>query len=620
VVLDLHGAARFDSIDRNPGGSIKTYTTPGAVQVNSGRNVVQQLLKRVDEAPSHPALAYRDGDVFVEVSTADMWVTIHELAAGFIASGVQKGDRVALHCGTRIEFTYFDYAIWAAGAATTTIYETSSAEQVKWILSDSGSVALITENGDTLAAYEAVANEVPGCDTVFVIDDGALEELSSMATDETRAEVDRRVAAIDHGDLATLVYTSGTTGMPKGCVLTHYNFAWEVAQLDGSAPGLMGEDNRTFMFLPLAHIFARAVQAAAVSTGVTIGFSTGLANLLEELPMFKPTWVFSVPRVFEKVYNGAKQKADADGKGKIFDKAVRVAIAYSQGIERGKITVGAKLIHGVFDKLVYSKIRALFGGDVRYAISGGAPLGARLGHFFRGAGVVILEGYGLTETTAGATLNRPDAIKVGTVGRPIQGTSIRIANDGEVLIKGGQVYSGYWNNDSATRDALTDDGWFRSGDLGVLDDDGFLSITGRKKEIIVTASGKNVAPAVLEDRMRSNVLVSQVMVVGDAKPFIAALVTLDADAIGPWAAVHGLGDLSPAELATNDEVIAEVQKAVDYANKAVSKAEAVKTFRVLPRDLSIQGGELTPTLKVKRSVVASMYAGVIDGIYGRVAS
>lgn len=577
--------------------------------------MVQQLLKRVDEAPDHPALAYRDGDVFVDVSTAEMWTTVHGLAAGLIALGVQKGDRVALHCGTRIEFTYFDYAIWAAGAATTTIYETSSEEQVKWILADSGSVALITENSETLAAYEAVASEISGCDSVLVIEDGALEKLSAMATDETRAEVDRRVAAIEHSDLATLVYTSGTTGMPKGCVLTHHNFAWEVAQLDGSAADLMGEGNRTFMFLPLAHIFARAVQAAAVSTGVTLGFSTGLPNLLEELPMFKPTWVFAVPRVFEKVYNGAKQKADADGKGRIFDKSVSVAIAYSQGIQRGKIKIGTRLIHGVFDKLVYSKIRALFGGDVTYAISGGAPLGARLGHFFRGAGIVILEGYGLTETTAGATLNRPDAIRVGTVGRPIQGTSIRIADDGEVLIRGGQVYSGYWNNESATREALTDDGWFHSGDIGVLDDDGFLSITGRKKEIIVTAAGKNVAPAVLEDRMRSNPLISQVMVVGDAKPFIAALVTLDADAMGLWAASHGLDDASPADLATNDKVIAEIQKAVDYANKAVSKPEAVKVFRVLLRDLSIEGGELTPTLKVKRSVVASKYAGVIDEIY-----
>lgn len=398
--------------------------------------------------------------------------------------------------------------------------------------------------------------------------------------------------------------------------MTHRNFAWEVAQISGSAEALMGEGNRTFMFLPLAHIFARAVQAASVSTGVTLGFSTGVANLLEELPMFKPTWVFSVPRVFEKIYNGAKQKADADGKGAIFDKAASVAIAYSQGIERGKVTIGTKIAHGVFDKLVYSKIRGLFGGDVTHAISGGAPLGARLGHFFRGAGVVVLEGYGLTETTAGATINRPDAIKIGTVGRPIQGTSVRIAEDGEVLIKGGQVFAGYWNNEEATGEVLADEGWFHSGDIGVLDDEGFLSITGRKKEIIVTASGKNVAPALLEDRMRSNVLVSQVMVVGDKKPFIAALVTLDEDAVGPWCAAHGVDEAPASELVSNEAVRTEVQSAVDYANKAVSRPESIKEFRILEQDLTIEGGELTPTLKVKRSVVASKNAAVIEEIYG----
>jgi len=464
--------------------------------------------------------------------------------------------------------------------------------------------------------YQEVADTLPECANAFVIEDGAVDKLRSMATNATRAEVDSRVENIAHSDLATLVYTSGTTGMPKGCELTHLNFAWEVTQVEGSLAELVGEGNRTLMFLPLAHIFARLVQVVSVSTGATIGFSTGIPNLLEELPMFKPTYAFSVPRVFEKIYNGAEQKAHADGKGRIFDQAVNVAIAYSQGVQRGKIKVGTKLAHSVFDKLVYSKIRALFGGDVSYAISGGAPLGARLGHFFRGAGITILEAYGLTETTAGATLNRPGAIKIGTVGRPIPGTSLRIAEDGEVLIKGDQVFSGYWNNETATAEALADDQWFHSGDIGVLDDDGFLSITGRKKEIIVTAAGKNVAPAVLEDRMRSNPLVSQVMVVGDAKPFIAALVTLDPDAASAWAAAQGLTDASMEQLAQNEDLITDVQSAVDEANQAVSRAEAIKAFRVLPQDLSIEGGELTPTLKVKRSVVASKYARVIEEIYG----
>jgi len=594
---------------------MKTYTSPGGVTVPPSVNAVQQLMVRADNRPDYPALMYRKGDEFVPVSTKEFWGTVLELAAGLIAAGIAKGDRVALHSGTSIEFTYFDYAIWAAGAATTTIYETSSPEQVRWILNDSGSSVLVSENAATLAAYDEVSEDIPECRAVFVIEDGAVEALKAMATDETRAEAKHRIAAISHDDLATLVYTSGTTGMPKGCILTHKNFVWEVMNIQGSLSELLSEGNRTLMFLPLAHIFARVVQSASISFGVTIAYSSGIPNLLEELPMVKPTWVFSVPRVFEKIYNGAKAKAKAGGQGGIFDKAADTAIAYSQGIERGKVTVATKIAHTAFDKVIYTRIRALFGGECKYAISGGAPLGARLGHFFRGVGVIALEGYGLTETTAGATVNRPDAIRVGTVGLPVQGGSIRIADDGEVLIKGGHVFSGYWNNEQATSEAFVDD-WFRSGDIGVLDNEGFLSITGRKKEIIVTAAGKNVAPAVLEDRMRSHSLVSQAMVIGDARPFIAALVTVDEEALPVWAVAHGKEALSTGELHKDEDLAAEIQKAVDEANKAVSRAEAVKTFRILPEELSIAGGELTPTLKVKRSVVASKYAGLIEEIYG----
>ena len=594
---------------------MKTYTSPGGVTVPPSVNAVQQLMVRADNQPDYPALMYRDGDQFVTVSTKEFWDTVVELAAGLIAAGISKGDRVALHSATRIEFTYFDYAIWAAGAAVTTIYDTSSPEQIKWILNDSGSRALVSENEATVAAYDEVSKDIPECRGVFVIENGAVAALQAMATDETRAEARQRIASIAHDDLATLVYTSGTTGMPKGCILTHKNFVWETVNLQGSLSGLLCEGNRTLMFLPLAHIFARVVQAASVSVGVTIAYSSGIPNLLEELPMVKPTWVFSVPRVFEKIYNGAKAKADASGQGAIFDKATETAIAYSQGIERGKTTVGTKIAHTAFDKVIYSRIRALFGGECTYAISGGAPLGARLGHFFRGVGVIALEGYGLTEVSAAATVNRPDAIRVGTVGLPIQGGSIRIASDGEVLIKGGHVFSGYWNNDEATSEAFVD-GWFRSGDIGVLDHEGFLSITGRKKEILVTAAGKNVAPAFLEDRMRSNSLVSNVMVIGDAQPFIAALVTVDEETLPRWAAARGKEDLSTAQLHQDEDLVAEIQKAVDGANEAVSRAEAIKTFRILPSDLSIDGGELTPTLKIKRSVVASKHAALIEEIYG----
>ena len=594
---------------------MQTYTPPDGPTVPPNVNAVQQLMVRADAAPDHPALAYRDGDRFTTVSTREFWETVRELAAGLVAAGVKPGDRVGLHCGTRIEFTYFDYAIWAAGAAATTIYETSSPEQVRWILSDSGAVALVSENAATMAAFEEVEKELHGVTRVFVIENGAVEALEKLATDETRKEVSRRIANISHDDLATLVYTSGTTGMPKGCVLTHHNFVWEVASLETAIAEIVTPDNRTLMFLPLAHIFARAVQSVCVATGVTIYYSSGIPSLLEELPMAKPTWVFSVPRVFEKIYNGAKAKADADGKGSIFDKAAATAIGYSQGIERGKVTVGTKLAHGLFDKLVYGKIRALFGGEIKYTISGGAPLGARLGHFFRGVGITALEGYGLTETTAGATLNTPGAMRVGTVGRPLPGASIGIADDGEVLIKGGMIFSGYWKNEEATHEALDGD-WFHSGDIGVLDGEGFLSITGRKKEIIVTAAGKNVAPAVLEDRMRSHPLISQVMVIGDARPFIAALVTIDEEVLERWAAANDKAGGGVHRFLSDEDLLAEVQLAVDEANKAVSHAEAIKEFRLLTRDLSVAGGELTPTLKVRRSVVFAKYADLIDDIYG----
>jgi long-chain acyl-CoA synthetase len=593
---------------------MQNYTTPGEKPVPQNCNVVSLLRHRVENHATDAALAYREGDRFVSVSTADLWAEVHAIAAGLVAAGVEKGDRVALHSATRIEFTFFDYAIWAAGAATTTIYDTSSAEQVEWIMSDSGSVAIITENADTQAVFDEVAANLPSCENVFTIEDDAVEKLKALATDESRAEVDRRISQISHDDLATLVYTSGTTGMPKGCTLTHYNFAWTVSQLDDSVADLMAPGNRTLMFLPLAHIFARAVQSSCVTNGVTLGYSTGVPELIAEMAMFKPTWVFSVPRVFEKIYNGAQQNAEANGKGKIFDRAAGVAIAYSQGIERGKIGMTTKVAHSLFDKLVYSKIRALFGGEAMYAISGGAPLGERLGHFFRGIGVTPLEGYGLTETTAAATLNLPNAIRIGTVGRPILGESVRIADDGEVLLKGGNVFKGYWNNESATSEALSDD-WFSTGDLGALDADGFLTITGRKKELIITAAGKNVAPTVLEDRMRSHALISQVMVVGDSKPFIAALVTLDTDALPGWASAHGFEDVPVGELVEHEAVIAEVDGAVKDANKAVSKAESIKTYRIVAEDFTIESGELTPTLKLKRSVVATNHAAVIEEIY-----
>ncbi len=595
---------------------MKTFTTPGEVTVDPSDNPISALLGLAAEDPDLASLAYRDGDRFVDVTAADFAARVEELAAGLVALGIEKGSRIGLFSATRMEFTILDYAIWAAGCATVTIYETSSAEQVQWIMGNSEAVGIFCETAGMKAVYDEVAAELPAAEHVFVIEDGALDQIASLATEEARAEVANRIAAIDHDDLATLVYTSGTTGRPKGCVITHGNFIWTVRQVEAVLGELTGRDQRQLMFLPLAHIFARLVQVVCVSAGVKIGYSTGIPNLTEELAIFKPTWVFSVPRVFEKIYNAAKLKADDEGKGKIFDLAAGVAIAYSKGLQAGKVPLAVKAQHALFDKLVYGKLRAVFGGEMRYAISGGAALGARLGHFFRGLGITPLEGYGLTETTAASTVNPPDAVRIGTVGRPLPGVTVGIADDGEVMIRGKHIFKGYWRNEAATKEALEPDGWFHSGDIGVLDDAGYLSITGRKKELIVTAGGKNVAPAVLEDRLRSDPLVSQAMVVGDAKPFIAALIAIDAEALPAWAHAHGKSANGLADLIDDPDLRAEIDKAIAYANKAVSKAEAIKTYRILPRDLSIEGDELTPTLKVKRSVVAAKYADLIADIYG----
>ena len=382
----------------------------------------------------------------------------------------------------------------------------------------------------------------------------------------------------------------------------------------GAASELLNENSVTLMFLPLAHVFANMVQAAQIHAGGRIAFSTGIPNLVEELAMVQPTWVFSVPRVFEKIYNSAEQRAIDGGKGAIFGRAVDTAIAFSEQSQAGRVSLGTKLKHTIFDRLVYGKLRAVFGGRLEFAISGGAALGDRLGHFFAGIGVSVLEGYGLTETTAGSTLNRPDAIRIGTVGQPIPGVTVRIADDGEVLIKGEHIFPGYWNNDAATAETIRD-GWFHSGDIGELDKDGYLRITGRKKELIVTAGGKNVAPAVLEDKIRANALISQCMVVGDNRPFIGALVTIDPDAFPRWAEENGK-EGSVGDLVNDDGLRAGVQAAIDDANATVSKAESIREFRILPEDFSIEGGEMTPTLKVKRNVVADHYASAIADIYG----
>ncbi len=590
------------------------FTSPGGVTIDPAATVPDTLWVHEREHPNRAAMSYRDGDAFVDISTREFAENVRRIAAGFIALGLQRGDRIGLFSPTRAEFTYFDYAIWTAGGATVTIYDSSSDEQVEWIVKDSGLKVIVCADQALVDVYNKRAAGLGTVDHVFSIEDGAVAHLTETGKNVSDDDVMARASEVSGKDLATLVYTSGTTGLPKGCHITHTNFVWTARTAQAAVPDVWYPGASTLFFLPLAHIFARITQVASVEAGVKMSYSTGLPQLSEELSMTNPTYVFSVPRVFEKIYNSAVAKATDEGKGAIFGKATETAIAFAQQTQAGKVGLSTKIKHAIFDKLVYTKLRDALGGNVKHAISGGAPLGERLGFYFQGIGINVLEGYGLTETTAASTVGRPGLNKVGTVGTPIPGVSVRIAEDGEILIKGPNIFSGYWNNDSATAESISLDGWFRSGDLGSLDDEGFLRITGRKKEIIVTTGGKNVAPAVLEDRLRSCPLISQCMVVGDAQPFIAVMVTIDPDEYPRWAERNGK-TATIVDMIDDADLRSEISGAIDAVNSAVSKAEAIKEFRILPEDFTIEGGEMTPTLKVKRKVVAEKYANVMASIY-----
>lgn len=593
---------------------LRQFTTPGEVELNPDENLLTELWRREEQNPNDPILLYRDGNRFESVTYSEMAARVRRLAAGLIALGLEPGARVCLFSPTRYEFTLLDYAIWAAGCATVTIYDTSSADQVNWIVTDSGAEVLFCGGDDLRKVFDDAMDGVDNPPRIFSIDGNGLDELIEAGAEITDEQVKERAASVGQDDLATLVYTSGTTGMPKGCELTVRNFVWTVRQAESLLTDVLHPGAVTLMFLPLAHSFARIVQVGSVVTGAQMAYSTGLANLTEELGMVRPTWLFAVPRVFEKVYNGAAQKAADDGKGRIFEFASKIAGAWSRQMGEGRVKLGTRLLHGLFDRLVYSKIRDVMGGRVAYAISGASGLGERLGHFFHGVGLKVLEGYGLTETSAASAVNPPDAIRIGTVGQPVPGLSAAIAEDGEILLKGPGVFRGYWKNPKATAEVFTDDGWFQTGDLGSMDESGYLRITGRKKEIIVTASGKNVAPAVLEDRLRAHPLVSQTIVVGDDRPYVAALVTIDAEQYPGWAERNDI-ELPLEEALEHPKLLEEIQEAVDYANRAVSRAESIRKFRVLPIDFTIEGEELTPTLKVKRNVVGERYKGDIEQLY-----
>lgn len=595
---------------------MQTAITEAIVPSTTEGTLADLPQRNAAHSPDHAAFRIRDGGAWTVKTARQFADEVDALAKGFIAAGVRQGDHVGLLARTRYEWTLVDFALWAAGAIPVPIYETSSADQMEWILKDSHAVGIVVEADRHNAILDEVVGSLDELRHRWIIDAGALDELSAAGaevSDDTLAEA---CAGLDRTSAATIIYTSGTTGRPKGVELTHGNFldlsenaaAEMKAVLD--APGAS-----TLLFLPLAHVFARFIEVLCVHARVTMGHSYDIKNLLDDFAAFQPTFILAVPRVFEKVFNSAEAKAVGEGKGKIFGAATATAVAWSQSLDSGQTSLVLKVKHWVFDKLVYSKLRAAMGGRIQFAVSGGAPLGDRLGHFYRGIGVTILEGYGLTESTAPATVNLPTRIKIGTVGPPLPGVAIRIAEDGEILMKGVNIFPRYHDNPEATAEAIVD-GWFHTGDIGRLDEDGYLKITGRKKEILVTAGGKNVAPTVLEDRLRAHPLVSQCIVVGDQKPFIAALVTIDEEMLPGWASNHGLEGLTVEQARTNEVVRQEIQRAVDDANTAVSKAESIRKFEILAVDFTEESGHLTPSLKLKRNVVMHDFADEVAALYG----
>jgi len=594
---------------------MREVAVPPLSTIADSGGLADVVFTNAEEAPSDTAFRRKINGTWRNVTTAQFRTEVVEVAKGLVAKGIKQGDRVGILSANCYEWTLFDFAIWAAGAVSVPIYVTSSEEQIEWIMSDSGAVAVVAENGALEAKVEAVRGTLPALKHIWRIDTDAVSGLVAAGQDTPGSAVDERRAAVTPDDLATIIYTSGTTGRPKGVVLTHRNLLAAVGNaVEYLGPMFKGEDAATLLFLPLAHVFGRMVEVGAVMARATLGHWADVKTLTDNLAVFRPTFILSVPYVLEKVYNGARQKAHAGGKGKIFDAAAATAIAYSEAGERAGL--GLKLKHALFDRLVYSKLRAALGGQVKYAISGGAALGTRLTHFFRGVGITVFEGYGLTESTAASVVNAPGLFKPGTVGKPLPGTAVRIAPDGEIQLRGDGVFDRYWQNEPATKEAIDGEGWFSTGDLGDLDADGFLRITGRKKEILVTSGGKNVAPSVIEDRIAAHPLVGQALVVGDGQKYIAALITVDADYFTYWKTTVGKPETATiAELAEDADLLAEIQRAVDDGNQAVSTAESVRKFRILATEFNPENGYLTPSLKLKRGVIMKDFSEEVSSLY-----
>lgn len=596
---------------------MREFHTAVVVEPRPQDNVTELLRQRVMATPNTALFALPEGNEWRDISCSDFEAEVKEVAKGLIASGLKAGEKVGFICKTKYEWTLIDFAIWYAGIVMVPIYETSAPEQIRWILEDSEAVAIIVETAEHFAKFDEVRADLPEIRLTWQLDKGDLQKLRLAGAGVSESELESRRTQAKGSDTATLIYTSGTTGRPKGCVLTHSNFV-ELSRNSASALSeVVAPGASTLLFITLAHVFARFISTLAVHAGVKVGHQADTSQLLPALGSFKPSFLLAVPRVFEKVYNASEQKAEGGGKGKIFRNAALVAVAHSKALDAGQVPLGLALKFKLFDALVYKKLRSALGGNVKYAVSGSAPLSPYLGHFYRSLGIMILEGYGLTETTAPATVNLTTRFKIGTVGPALPGVSVKTADDGEILIKGINVFAGYWKNEAATEASMTEDGYFKTGDLGSLDDEGYLTITGRKKDIIVTAGGKNVSPSQLEDSIRSNPLIGQIIVVGDQKPFVGALITLDPEMLPVWLNNQGEDPNMSLELAAkNPKVLAEIQKSVDRANSKVSRAESVRKFLVIPHQLTEASGHLTPKLSVKRDVVLRDFAHEIESLYG----
>ncbi|MFE9772107.1 AMP-dependent synthetase/ligase [Streptomyces sp. NPDC005931] len=606
---------------------MREFTNPPSASAPPAGGLADVVFRYAEEDPLHAALGRKDGaGRWRDVTSAEFRDEVLALAKGLLAQGVRFGDRVAIMSRTRYEWTLFDFALWTIGVQVVPVYPTSSADQCLWMLHDAAVTAAVVEHEDHAMTIATVIDRLPAMRRLWQLDAGAVQELYDAGAHLDDEVVHRHRRAVTPDSVATIIYTSGTTGRPKGCVLSHGNFMYEadtvVERWEPVFHSRKGDEASTLLFLPLAHVFGRMVQVAGVRGKVKFGHQPQLdaAALLPDLAAFRPTFFLAVPYIFEKVFNAARRKAEREGRSGPFEKAVEVAVRYADAMEARAWGTGPgpstplRMQHQFFDKLVYGKIRSAMGGRIRHAMSGGSAMDRRLGLFFAGAGVHIYEGYGLTESTAAATANPPERTRYGTVGRPIPGVTVHIAEDGEIWLRGDNVFQGYLNHPEATGETLRD-GWLATGDLGVLDEDGYLTITGRKKEILVTSGGKSVSPSRLEERVRDHPLVNQCIVVGNDRPFVAALVTLDQEAVEHWLAMRNKTSMPPAELVRDPDLEAEVRRAVVAANTLVSQAESIRTFRILAQPFTEEHGLLTPSLKLKRRAIEKAYADEVEALY-----